>query len=63
MNTLLLAGVKPQTLSTGQLEARRALQEGRVVIPPRRTRTRASVAEANDKCDKMLARMEEHLGA
>jgi len=63
MTSLLLAGVKPQQLSSGQLEARRALQEGRVTPPFRRTRERVTVAVAEQNCDKMLARMEQYLGA
>ncbi|CAD7516858.1 hypothetical protein KBAHV01_10090 [Aeromonas hydrophila] len=62
-DSLLLAGVTPQQLSTGQLEARRALQEGRVTPPLRRTRTRVTVAVAEQNCDKMVARMERYLGA
>jgi hypothetical protein len=62
-DSLLLTGVTPQHLSTGQLEARRALQEGRVTPPSRRTLKRVTVAVAEQSCDKMLARMEQYLGA
>lgn len=62
-DSLLLAGVTPQHLSTGQFEARSALQEGRVTPPFRRTRKRVTVAVAEQNCDKMLARMEQYLGA